>query len=406
MLHRKLALLTVIAIFVLVAAMPVVAQEDDAVVVIPAGETVQIGFAASLSGEVIPEAGEDMRNAAQLAVDQFNAENDIEGFAVELLAEDDQCAPEQATSVANLFTTEPNLVGVVGHMCSGATGVAAQVYDEAMIVNVSPSATNGTLTQQGYEYFSRVIGNDDAQGTVVGRYIAEELGAEVLAVVHDNSDYGKGLAETVAAIAAENGVEVLDIQAIDPAEQDYRPVLTVLAGEEPDVLYFGGYQNEAALLVTQMKEVGMEDTIFFSDDGVKIQAFIDLAGDAAEGAYVSLPTSIGVSEEANAEFDALYEEVYGLAPDDLGPFHAQAYDAANVIINAIQSVAELDEDGNLVIDRVALSEVVRATTDYEGLSGMISCGETGECAGTVISVSIVEDGEFVDVEVPAELQVN
>lgn len=407
MLRNKITALLTLAIIVMVAAVPAgFAQDGESVVVIPAGETIQLGFAASLSGEVIPEAGEDMRNGAQLAVDQFNAEmGGIEGFQVELLVEDDMCAPEEATNVANLFTTEPNLVAVVGHMCSGATGVAAEVYEEAGIPAVAASATAGFLTQQGYQYFSRVIGNDDAQGTVVGRYIVEVLGSETVAILHDNSDYGKGLAETVAATAGDMGANVLEIQAIDPAEQDYRAVLTTISEDAPDVLFFGGYQNEAALLVSQMTEVGMEDTIFFSDDGVFIQAFLDLAGDDAEGAYISNPGSVGVNEEANAEFDAAYEEAFGIAPDDLGPFHAQAFDAAKVILEAIMVVAELDADGNLLVDRALLAEAIRNTTDYEGLSGNITCGETGECAGTVININVVEDGEFVPVDVPAELQV-
>ncbi|NJL92357.1 MAG: branched-chain amino acid ABC transporter substrate-binding protein [Anaerolineae bacterium] len=413
--HRKGLSLIVLLVVTLLAVTPVLAahtapgtstqpQQEEGVVVIAPGESIQIGLAASLSGDVIPEAGQDIRNAAQLAVDQFNEEmGGIEGFPVELLVEDDQCIPEQAGNVANLFVTEPRLVAVVGHMCSGATAVAAEIYEEARIPMVSASATNGQLTAAGFTVFNRTVSNDDVQGLVVGRYIAAVLEAETLAVLHDNSDYGRGLAETVAAIAAEEGVNVLEPQAIDPAEQDYRAVLTVIAGEAPDVLYFGGYQNEAALIVDQMREVGMEDTIFFSADGVLIQQFLDLAGDAAEGSHLSLPAA-EVDEEVNETFDAAYEEAFGLAPDELGPFHAQSADAAAVIIQALMEVATLDDAGNLVIDREELITAIRATEGYEGVSGTITCNEIGECSAARVQVFIVEDGEFVQLEVPEELQ--
>jgi branched-chain amino acid transport system substrate-binding protein len=251
---------------------------------------------------------------------------------------------------------------------------------------------------------NRTAFNDNIQGVVVARFIQSVLGATKIAVLHDNSSYGEGLANTVQTTFAELGGEVVAFEAIDADEQDYRTQLTVLAGLEPEVVYFGGYDPQAALLVAQMKEVGLENAIFFSDDGVYNQTFLDVAAENAEGSYVSFGSQSG-SEEANAEFDAAYEETFGVAPDEMGPFHAQAYDAAKVILAAMEAVATTDADGNLVIDREALIEAVRATSGHEGLSGVITCDENGDCGTAEIGVLVAEGGEWVAVDVPAELQV-
>lgn len=404
--RNKLSLVALLLIMALSVAPVLKAQEaTEGVVTVAAGETVQIGFAASLSGDVIPEAGIDMQNAVMLAISQYNEDGGLQGFELELLAEDDQCAPDQATAIANLFSTEPRIVGVVGHMCSGATIAASEIYEAAGIPMVSPSATAGAVTDRGLMVVNRTAFSDAAQGIVDARYIFNELGVTQMAVLHDNSDYGKGLAEGVAAAFEELGGElVAETQAINPEDQDFRAVLTPLADAAPELIFFGGYGNEAALLVTQMQEVGLEDTIFFSGDGTKVESFLELAGENAEGVYVSFGAPGEADEEAIAEFDAMYEEAYGVLPDDLGPFHAQAYDAANVIIAALEEVAVLGDDGSLTIDRAALAEAIRATSEYEGLSGTITCAENGDCGAGVIQVFAVEDGEFVEVEVPAEFQ--
>ncbi len=405
---KKYAILAVIlAVLLAVAPLfsattaPVVAQSDNVVVIAP-GDTVRLGLATDLSN-LIPGPGLDIAQAAELAVILFNEENLLEGFEVELVVEDDRCTGEDATAVANLFASDPNIVGVVGHVCSGASIPASEIYEAARIPMVSPSSTAGAFTARGLDVTNRVAFNDNFQGVVAAGYIFSELEAESIAVLHDNSSYGEGLASTVADTFAELGGEVITFQAIDPTQQDYRSLLTVLVETQPDVVYFGGYESQAALLAEQIIEVGLE-SVFFSDDGVYTATFIELAGDAAEGSFVTFGQQLG-DEEANEEFDALYAEAFGVAPDELGPFHAQSFDAAVVLLTALLEVAELDADGNLVIDREAFIETVRATSDLEGLSGLITCDEVGDCGSALISVFVVEDGEWVELEVPEELQV-
>jgi branched-chain amino acid transport system substrate-binding protein len=400
---KKFTFFVLLVVFAL-AVTPLLAQEEEAVVTFAPGEPVKIGLATDLSN-IIPAPGQDIANGALLAVMQYNEEmGGLLGFPVELDIEDDRCTGEDATSVANLFAADPAIVAVVGHVCSGASIPASDIYQDARIPMVSPSSTAGVFTARELDVANRVAFNDNVQGVVVGRFIYSELEAESIAVLHDNTSYGEGLASTVSATFEELGGEVVAFEAIDAEEQDYRTQLTVIAGEEPDVIYFGGYDPQAALLVAQMQEVGLEDAIFFSDDGTYNQNFLDVAGADAEGVYVSFGSQIG-SEEMNAEFDAAYEEAFEVAPDELGPFHAQAYDAAKVLLAALESVAEVDDAGNLVIDREALIAAVRSTADFEGLSGTITCDENGDCGSAIISVLVAEDGAWVELEVPEDLQV-
>jgi branched-chain amino acid transport system substrate-binding protein len=221
--------------------------------------------------------------------------------------------------------------------------------------------------------------------------------------MHDNDAYGLGLAEVVRDTFTELGGEVVAFEGISVDDTDYRSVLSLVATGEPEAIFFGGYQQQAVPIVTQMNEVGLEDVIFFSDDGTQAQAFIDGAGEAAEGAYASFVEAGEASAEANEEFDDLYEEEFGIEPDQQGPFHAHAYDSAKIILNSIAAVAEVDADGNLVIDREALIETVRSTENFEGLTGTLTCDEKGDCGAGSIAVLQVEDGEWVQLDMPDDL---
>jgi branched-chain amino acid transport system substrate-binding protein len=402
--NKKIAFLMVVVL--LVGALPFTfAQDDDAVTVIEAGGMVKIGIATDLSN-FIPAPGQDIANGAILAIEQFNEAGGVQGFMVEYDLQDDRCVGEDATTVANRFVADPALVGVVGHACSGASVPASNIYAEANIVQISASSTAAALTNRGLLNVNRTTYSDAIQGIVAARYMASEMGATTVALMHDNQLYGAGLVASIKAELELLGVEIVAEEVIDPEEQDYRPQLTEIAANPPDVLYFGGYTPQAALLVEQMKEVGLESTAFFAADGIFSQEFIDLAGDNANGVYASIGSAaVEGDEELVAAYNEAYEARFDAAAGELGPFNDEAYDAANIILSAIASVATVDADGNLVIDRVALQEAVRATEGFPGVSGPITCDDTGECGTTKIGMNLVEDGAWVELEVPDELQV-
>ncbi len=411
---NKLRYLVVVVVLLAIAApsyasvvpttQAVPGQSDATQIVVPAGESIKVGLATDLSN-VIPEPGADIRNGGLLAVKEVNDNGGIQGFTVELDVQDDRCDGADATNVANLFAADPQIAAVVGHVCSGASIPASAIYNDARIPMVSPSSTAAAFTASGFDVVNRVAFTDSAQGVVDARFIYDQLGARNIALLHDNTDYGKGLADEVKAEFERLGGTVTAFEAIDPEDQNYRSVLTDLVEDAPEVIFFGGYQTQAALLVTQMQEVGLEDAVFFSDDGTYTQAYIDQAGENAEASYASfVDSSSFANADANDAFDAAYEAEFGVLPDDLGPFHAHTYDAAMIILQAIDKVATVDGDGNLVIVREELIQAIRDTEGYEGLTGVLSCDDHGECGAGIIGVNVVEGGEWLAVEVPEGLQ--
>jgi branched-chain amino acid transport system substrate-binding protein len=386
----------------LIAIQPVYGQAESPTVVVPKGGTIKIAIVTDLTN-LIPQFGQDIANAGQLAVAQANEAGGIKGFQVEAIVEDDRCTAQDATTVANKVVSDPEIVAVMGHICSGATIAASDLYQEARIPMMSPSATAASVTERGLDVMNRVAFRDDVQGVVDANYIYKVLGFTKIAVLHDNDAYGLGLAEVVRDTFTALGGEVVDFEGINVADQDFRPVLTPIASEGPEAIFFGGYVQQAVLLVPQMKDVGMSDVVFFSDDGVYGQALIDGAGDAANGVYASFAETPRVDPERLAAFDTAYEEMFGVKPSDLGPFHYHAYDSTNMILAAIDKVAEVDADGNLVIDREALIKALRETANFDGLTGTLTCDAKGDCGAGSIAVNEVEDGAWVAVELPPDL---
>lgn len=378
------------------------AQDDEGVVVYAPGESIKIAVVTDLTGP-IAQMGLDIQQAAEIARLELNEAGGIEGFPVEYVVEDDRCSGDEGTLVANRVASDEQIVAVLGHACSGPTIAGSDVYEEARIPMVSPSATAALVTERGLDVVNRVAFRDDVQGTVDAHYLYKVLGVRRLALLHDNDSYGLGLAEVVRDTFTELGGEVVAFEGINVDDQDYRSVLTPVAAASPDAIFFGGYQQQAVLLVSQMRDVGLGDVIFFSDDGVYADVFIQGAGAAAEGVYVSFVQEAEASVEANEAFDETYRDLFGTYPQEQGPFHAHSYDSAWIAFNALQEVAEVDDEGNLVIDREALIEAIRNTENYEGLTGTLSCDEIGDCGAGSIGINIVEDGEWVPVEVPEDL---
>ena len=376
-------------------AAPAAGDTEGKVVVAP-GQPIRIGGSFGLTGP-IPDSGKDEMQAVTVAIDDINAAGGIEGFLLELVAEDGACSGDQGTVVGNKFAADGTIVAVSGGMCSGETFGLTPILAEARIPFVSPSATNPNVVNAECDICNRVALSDALQGETDANYALEKIGLTSAAVMHDNSDYGKGVAETFQAAFEAGGGTVTAFEGIQIGDTDFRAALAKIGAGQPDIIFFGGYAIEAALLASQMKETaGLEEAHFMSDDGIYMQQFIDAAGPAAEGRFAS--SFAGVAEsQRNADFIAKYEEMFGVTPKDLGPFHYQSYDTILVITEAIKKSSVLDDAGNLVIDREALIKNIRETEGLEGLTGIITCDEIGNCGAGGVQIFQVVDGAFQQV---------
>jgi branched-chain amino acid transport system substrate-binding protein len=377
------------------AAMPEDVCKTDSVgcAVFTPGQSIKIGMGAPMTGDNAA-FGTDISQGAKLAVSDAG---EFQGFSFELDAQDDGGTGEGGAAVANKFVADPQVVAIEGHIFSGATAAAIPIYEAAGLPMMSPSATNPTLTTTGSAVFNRNVFTDGKQGKFDAEYLFNTLKITDLAVMHDGSAYGQGIAQVVNDTFASLGGNVVAFQAINPGESDYSAVLADIASKNPGAIYYGGYTAEAVILVNEMKAAGLGSAIFFSDDGIYGQDFLDRTGANGEGVYATSAPLPPESPEKTA-FDAAYLAAYGVEAGKLSTYTWNAYDAAAVLIKAIESVAVVGSDGNLYVPRGALIAAVRGTTDYQGISGMISCDPTGECSASNPVLNEVQNGAWVEIQ--------
>jgi len=321
--------------------------------------------------------------AAELVAEHRNSINGINGRKIELLKEDDVCKPEIATNTATKVVGEA-VHAVLGHICSGATKAALGIYKDSGIVVMSPSATNPALTQSGdYPNFYRTIASDDAQAKLEVDFALNVLKLKKIAVLHDKGDYGKGLAEFAKMfLEKDKRAELVLYEGLTPGAVDYSAVVQKVKQSNAETVIFGGYHPVASKIVSQMRKKKM-DTIFISDDGVKDDTFIKVAGKYAEGVYATGPQDTSGNPMA-VEAIAAHRKKYG---DDPGAFFLNAYSAALALLNAIEKTGSTDYN---LITKALRTEFVATPL------GIIRFDERGDAIGIGFSMYQVQNGVYVE----------
>ena len=354
---------------------------------VAAGDPIKIGYALVTAGPN-SSLGEDSVRGIEIAVDDMGGE--IMGHPVEIVGEDTGCSPEGGQAAATKLASDTSLVAVIGTSCSSEARVGAPILAEAGLSMISPSNTAPDLTDPAKHipgYF-RTAHNDLVQGSVAADFVFTELGLTKAATIHDGSLYAVGLATAFADAFKKLGGEIVSEQAVNVGDTDMRPVLTTIAAAAPEFIYYPIFTAEAGFVTAQAKEVpGLENVKLMAADGSFSQDFVNAAGDAAKGMYLSSPDFSAFGDQYQG-FLTKHEEKYGEPP--LSAFHAHAYDAANVIKAAIEQVATQDGD-TLVIGKQALRDAIAATKDFQGLTGNLTCSPTGDCADPKIAVYEVTD---------------
>ncbi len=363
-------------------------EDEWGCVVFEPGQSVKLAYVGPMTGDNA-DFGLDISRGVELAIKDHPT---VQGFTVELVVTDTQGTPELGAVVAGRLVSDTRVVGIVGHTFSGSTEAAIPIYERAHIVMVSPSATNPQLTKKGSAVFNRVAFHDELQGKFAANYIYNVLGVRRIAVIHDGEAYGQGLAEMTASFFEDLGGTVVGTEVIESGQGDHAAALAAAAALNPELIYFGGYDADAAALVSQKEAAGMAGVTFFGCDGSYGTNYLKLAGPAAEGSfstYVPIPESAAFDR-----FQAEYKANYGDEQGKLSPFSPHGYDATMLILNALDRVA-IKHGRQLVVPRKALAETVRGTSRYQGLTGMITCSEIGECAAASIAFMQVQDGQWV-----------
>ncbi len=245
---------------------------------------ITIATAGPITGD-LAEFGAQMKAGAEAAVADINAAGGVLGQQLKLEVGDDQCDPKQAVAVANDLVSK-GVVFVAGHFCSGSSIPASAVYHEEGVLQITPASTNPKFTEDpaaaGWGTVFRTCGRDDQQGQFAGPWIAEHYKGKNVAIVDDKSAYGKGLADLTKAAMNAAGLNEVVHESITAGEQDYTALVSKLKAAKVDVIYFGGYHPEAALIVKQSREQGLSAPLL-SGDSLNTQEFATLAGPAADG---------------------------------------------------------------------------------------------------------------------------
>jgi len=347
-----------------------------------------LAFVGPLTGGAA-NLGIYIRDGAKVAVDQFNKAHGDE-YHITLEEFDTQGDPAQAPTVLDKYIGDENIVGIVGPAFSGETKAVLPTLTEEGLVMVSASATNvdlPTVVEGGSKSFHRVLPNDAAQAAGLVKYLTTDLKPKTIAIVHDNSEYGKGLAvDQLAAQLADTDIQVVATEVIDPESEDYSAAVNAVKAANPDAVFFGGYYEQAGRLKKQLADAGV-DAQYISDDGALDVGFIDAAGDAAEGAILSCPcyfASEAADVPAIADFAKAYKDLIGNAP---GTYSTEAFDAANILMNGIL-------EGNT--DRASLLDYVEGLTkvDY-AISKEVVFKDDGDIEAQGIYLFEVKDGAIV-----------
>jgi branched-chain amino acid transport system substrate-binding protein len=329
--------------------------------------------------------GEDSKGAVELAIDDRGK---LLGHDILYTVEDSGCSAEGGQTAATKVAADPTIIGVIGTNCSSAMTAAMNTISSAGLVILSPSNTAPALTfpdqtwQPGY---FRVCHTDLFQGAVAAEFAYNELGAGTAATIHDGSPYADQLQQVFADKFVELGGTVTFQGAVNVGDTDMRTILTSVAADTPDILYYPIFEPEGPFITAQSSEItGLENTTLMGADGLLSDSFPESAGPNAIGMYLSGPYVTGAAYD---DFLAKWETKFGGVPPS--GFHAFAYDGTNILFDAIEKVAVVQDDGTVYVPRQALRDAIAETSGYQGLTGTLDCGSkefgdlgtsNGDCA--------------------------
>jgi branched-chain amino acid transport system substrate-binding protein len=394
--HKALLLLILLAAgLVLVACGGETLECTDEIgcVEIAPDEPIQLASSLVISGPNA-ELGLDSQYGAELALD-FRGQ--VLGHDVSLQTEDDGCNAEGGQTSATKIVSDPQIVAMIGTSCSGAAAPAAEIISSAGYVMVSPSNTSPALTDPNESYqvgYYRTAHNDKIQGPAMADFVYNDLGIRKAAAIHDGDPYTEGLASQFAQAFEDLGGEIVAFEAEAADATNVEPILTTVAAAGPEMIYYPVFIPLGSLITNTAKTIpDLEGVVLAAADGVQSPSFLENTVGTSEGMYASGPLVSGTFYDE--EFLPAYIEKFGTEPT--APFHAHAYDATNLVLDAIEEVAQQGSDGTLLIGRQALRDALSATEGWEGITGTLSCNEYGDCADPRLGVSQVQDGEWVKV---------
>jgi branched-chain amino acid transport system substrate-binding protein len=346
----------------------------------PAQAQLHIATVGPLTGEYAA-FGQQMKAGAEQAVADINKAGGVLGQQLVLDVGDDACDPKQAVSVANQLAAK-GVKLVAGHYCSGSSIPASKVYAEEGVLQISPASTNPKYTDEGSWNTFRVCGRDDEQGKVAGAFLAEHFKSDKVAILNDNSAYGKGLAEeTKKAFVAAGGQPTLET-AYTPGEKDYSSLVSRMKQAGITVIYVGGYHTESGLIIRQAKEQGMKATLV-GGDALVTNEFWQIAGDAGNGTLMTFPADPRLRKTA---------------ADVVAAFKAKNIDPEGYVLYtyaAVQTWAEAAKKANST-DPKKVAATLKADGPWQTVLGPLSFDKKGDVTTSDYVLYVWKNGSYAE----------
>jgi branched-chain amino acid transport system substrate-binding protein len=343
--------------------------------------SLKVGLAGVQSGPD-GQIGSTMIYGSQIAIDEWNEKGGLLGRKIEAVVRDDEGKPNQAVAVAHEIVSQ-GAVAVIGHFNSGCSIPSSEIYSQGKLVQITPGSTNPQVTERGIGTLFRIVGRDDQQGVVGATYAKEKLNIQKIAILHNKTAYGQGLAEEVRKTFEGLGGKVVYFSGISEEEMDFRANISALQGLGAEAVFWGGMYGQAAPLFTQIRDAGLQ-VPFISGDGTIVKEFLDTVGPNAAGIYLTFGPDFKQAPTAQ-EFLKKYRAKYG----EEGPYSVYGYDAANVLFTAIQEAG--------VTDAEAVAKVLHSRA-FDTCLGKVEFNEKGDLKQTNYVIWTVKDGAYTVLE--------
>lgn len=340
---------------------------------------ISLALTAPMSGDYA-EYGTSFKNAIDLAVDKVNAEGGINGKKLNLVVGDSKADPKEAANIAQKFVADSSIMAVIGDFTSTAAFAGSPIYQKNGLVQLSPTSSHPDFTKGGNFIFRNIATQAD-EGPVVAKYAVNDLHKKKAAVIYINNDWGVVAKDNFIKGVKEAGGEVVDVEDYLPEQgKDFSAILTKIREANPDVLYLGCMYTDGALIAQQTRKMNFNIDLIgtaslYSDELLK------LGGSAVEGFHMTCSFFPGDPRPEVQEFVKSYNEKYGKNPT---MFAAQAYDAANMIIQALKDGAT---------DRKSLRDKLAAIQNFPGVTGVTSFDENRNVKKE-ISKLVIRNGHY------------
>jgi branched-chain amino acid transport system substrate-binding protein len=345
--------------------------------------TLKIGLAGVQTGPD-GQIGSTMIYGSQVAIDEWNEKGGLLGKKIEAVVRDDEGKPNQAVAVAHEIVSQ-GAVGVLGHFNSGCSIPASEIYSQGGLVQITPGSTNPKVTERGIGTLFRIVGRDDQQGGVAATFAHEKLKVQKLAVLHNKTAYGQGLAEEVKKTFEGLGGQVVYYSGISEEEMDFRANISALQSAGAEAVFWGGMYGQAAPMLIQIRDAGLE-LPFLSGDGTIVKEFLDTVGPKATGIYLTFGPDFKKLPSAQA-FLEKYRAKYG----EEGPYSVYGYDAANVLFASIQEAG--------TTEAAAVAKVIHSRS-FDTCLGKVEFNEKGDLKETNYVIWTVKDGAYSVLDEP------